>query len=85
MADSRSTITESVRRLLRESGQSQYEICLTAGVDKGALSRFMAGQRGLSLATLDRLAEAMGWGLVATSPRASRKKKSIRSKADGRT
>ena len=80
MADSRSTITESVRRLLRESGQSQYEICLKAGVDKGALCRFMAEQRGLSLATLDKLAEAMGWQLVASKATPASTKAEAKSK-----
>lgn len=53
------TISEQVRKAIEKSGLSHYEVCKRAGVDQAAMSRFMAGKRGLSLSTVDRLAEAL--------------------------
>jgi len=33
------------------------------GVDQTALSRFVRGQRGLSLAAIDKIVEVLGWTL----------------------
>lgn len=71
-------ITDAVRQLLAESGLTEYAICEQAGVDKATMSRFRNRQSGLTLQTLDRLAEHLGWELVAIkkSPR-GKKKRSI--------
>lgn len=61
----RETFSEQLRRMMVESGLSQYEIARRSGVDKAALSRFTHGQSGLTTGTLDRLAEALGLELVA--------------------
>jgi len=54
-----------VRRAVAESGLSNRALCLAAGLDQATLSRFMAGTRGISLATLDVLADVLGLELVA--------------------
>ena len=56
----RLSLSEQVRRAINSSGQSQYRICKETGVDKATLSRFMAGERGLSTSTLDLVVEYLG-------------------------
>lgn len=65
MAPKRETLSQSVRRLVRDCGMTQYELCHASGVDKAAMSRFMAGKSGLTLQSLDRLAVVLGWRIVA--------------------
>lgn len=52
----RKTLMDEVRQAIEESGMSCYAICKGAGIEESAMSRFMRGQRGLTLRTLDRLA-----------------------------
>ncbi len=44
---------------------SRYRICKRAVIDQATFSRFMAGRVGLSLPTLDALAEVLGLDVVA--------------------
>src|SRR5262245_24278581 len=78
MAGESSSVTETVKRLLNESGLTQYEICKKSGVDKGALSRFLSGNVGLSLASIDKLAAAFGWRLLAEKPPVAAKETPVR-------
>ena len=39
---------------------SRSEICEACGIDKGSLSRFVSGERGLELVAIDKLAELLG-------------------------
>lgn len=39
---------------------TRYRLAAEARVDQGALSRFMSGKSGLSLAALDRISEIIG-------------------------
>ncbi len=59
------TFSNQIRRVVDESGLTRYAICKKAGIDQGTMSRFMAGKVGLSLATLDALAEVLGLDVVA--------------------
>jgi transcriptional regulator with XRE-family HTH domain len=61
----RSSFSDQVRRAIEASGKSRYRICKEAGIDKAAMSRFMSGERGLTLRVLDRLAEYLGLELVS--------------------
>lgn len=49
-------MTDEVRESVEQSGMSRYAICKATGISEAAMSRFMRGQRGLTLYTLDRLA-----------------------------
>ncbi|MBI1900489.1 MAG: helix-turn-helix transcriptional regulator [Planctomycetia bacterium] len=55
----------------RSSGLSRYEIWKRTGVDQATLSRFVNGERLLSLDAVDKLAEALGLEIVAHGPRRS--------------
>jgi transcriptional regulator with XRE-family HTH domain len=68
MAKQRRSLSDQLRRAVRYSGHSQYQIAKEAGIDKAALSRFMAGQRGLTTPSLDRLTEYLGMQLCPAPP-----------------
>ncbi len=49
------TMSDQLRQAIERSGQSRYAICKALDLDQGQLSKFMHGERGLSLDVLDRL------------------------------
>jgi transcriptional regulator with XRE-family HTH domain len=57
--------TERLRRAIRESGMTRYALWKETGVDQGTLSKFMSGQSGLSLQSVDKLCDALGLTLTA--------------------
>jgi len=68
MSKQRQRVTDAVRRAIRTAGVSRHRICREAGIDKASISRFMAGKTGLTLASLDRLADVLGLDVVARGP-----------------
>ena len=58
-----------MRHEVDRSGLSRYRICRLAGIDQASFSRFMAGKVGLSLPTLDALADVLGLDVVAGAGR----------------
>lgn len=57
-------ISEIIRQAVIDSGQSHYAIWQATGVDQAILSRWIAGERGVNAATLDKLADYLGLTLV---------------------
>lgn len=53
-------ISEKIRQSLLDSGQSLRSIGQAADVDASQLSRFARGERTLSQAAIDAVAEALG-------------------------
>jgi transcriptional regulator with XRE-family HTH domain len=49
------TLTEQIRRKIETCGQSQYEIAKKTGISYPAINRFVTGERGMGLKTLDKL------------------------------
>jgi plasmid maintenance system antidote protein VapI len=49
-----------LRRAILESGLTRYAISVRSGVDQATLSRFIAGNRGLNLDSVDKLVDALG-------------------------
>ena len=60
--------SDQIRRVMDASGMSRYAICKAIGLPQSAMSRFMTGKGGLSMDTLDKLAELLGFS-VATRPK----------------
>jgi hypothetical protein len=58
-------ISDQIRAAIDASGLSRYRICCLTGIDQASMSKFMGGERGLSLAAVDRLGEVLGLELVA--------------------
>jgi transcriptional regulator with XRE-family HTH domain len=52
---------DQLRRAVNECGLSRNELCRRTGINKGNFSRFMAGTAGLSLQSLEDLAEVLGF------------------------
>jgi transcriptional regulator with XRE-family HTH domain len=52
--------SEQLRQAIESSGTSRYALARSVGISDSALSRFMSGERGLTLASLDKLADALG-------------------------
>jgi transcriptional regulator with XRE-family HTH domain len=50
------SLSECLRRAIRQSERSVYEIAKEAGISQIMISRFLSGQRDIRLATADKLA-----------------------------
>jgi transcriptional regulator with XRE-family HTH domain len=59
-----SSLTDQLRGIIEDCGVSRYEICKQTGVDKAALSRFVSGERSLTLEAVDRMAAFLGLKLT---------------------
>lgn len=54
-----STLSETLRQAIRDSGLSAYQLARDSGVNVAAVLRFRAGQRSLNLESADRLAAVL--------------------------
>ena len=59
----RSQVAETLRQVIRDSELSQNEIARRAGIDSGMVSRFVNGERGMTLGTAARVAAVLGLAL----------------------
>ncbi len=58
-------LSDQIRRAIMEAPLTRYRIAKVTGIDQAVLSRFVAGKVGLSMATLDALADVLGLDIVA--------------------
>jgi transcriptional regulator with XRE-family HTH domain len=72
MPGKRLKFSDQLRRAVDGSGLSRYRIAQELGCAQSLLSRFMSGKGGLSLDTLDALAELLGLCVAAGRPKARR-------------
>ena len=63
-----------IQKAVETSGQSRYRIAKGSGVTEGQLSRLVHGERGLSVGTLEKLADYLGLEVVIR-PKARQKGK----------
>ena len=61
----RTTFSKQLRTLIRKCGMSRYRICKEIDIAESAMSRFMSGERGLSMEVLDRLFTLLKLHVVA--------------------
>ena len=58
-------LTEQLRDAVRNCGKTLGELAKKTGIDKGALSRFINGHRGVSMEAMDALGQCLGLRIVA--------------------
>ena len=63
------SVSEQLRGLIAKCGMSRYRIAQETGIEQSVLSRFMAGKKGLSTMTLDKLSELLDLEIVMHGPR----------------
>jgi transcriptional regulator with XRE-family HTH domain len=51
--------SEQLRQAVRDSKMTRYRISWLTGIAESTLARFIQGERGLSLASIDRLMDAL--------------------------
>jgi plasmid maintenance system antidote protein VapI len=56
MARKRPTFSDELRQAVDDCGLSRYRLCKELDIAESTLSRFMSGERGLTMKCLDRLA-----------------------------
>jgi len=57
-------VLNELRKAVEKSGQTRYRIGQEAGIAQSQLSRMVRGKAGMSLATVERLADYLGLELV---------------------
>ena len=62
------TFSDQVRDAIRHSGQTIYRVAMSVQIQEKNLHKFMKGEVGLSLASLDRIAEYLGLNLSECDP-----------------
>lgn len=67
-------LTEQLRQAVLNCGETQYAVCKATGIDRTALSRFINGERGVSMKVLDTLGEYLGLRIVADKPKGKARK-----------
>jgi plasmid maintenance system antidote protein VapI len=61
-------LTEQLRQAVLNCGETQYAVCKATGIDKTAMSRFINGERGVSMKVMNTLGEYLGLRIVADKP-----------------
>lgn len=56
----REPFSGQLRQAIRDCGITRYAISVRTGIDQATLSKFMKGERGLSLSAIDKLMDALG-------------------------
>lgn len=62
------TLSAQLRSAVTESGKSQYRIAKATGISQPAITRFVNGDRSISLETADKLAAYFGMSLTDPKP-----------------
>lgn len=65
----KSSISKALRDAIREQQLTAYAAANSAGVSVDAVQRFLNEERGLTLATVDKLAASLGLKLCSDSKR----------------
>jgi transcriptional regulator with XRE-family HTH domain len=60
------SLSASLKKAMRQSPKTSYQLAKEAGVSQIMVSRFLSGKRDIRLATADRLAHVLGLKLVAS-------------------
>jgi hypothetical protein len=63
------TLSDQIRDAILTASVSRYRIAKETGVDQPALSRFVHGERGLSIEALDAIGLYLGLVIVKKQPK----------------
>jgi plasmid maintenance system antidote protein VapI len=63
----RSRLTDQLKQAIADSGVSGYKLAKESEVPQPVVQRFLAGKRGISLTTADKLAAHLGLRLTKYS------------------
>ena len=74
MTAKRSPLSEQLRQAMVTCGQTRYRISRATGIAESTLSRFVAGERGLPMKTLDKLTDYLDLHLVAGTHRRGKRR-----------
>ena len=74
MSKSRTKLSDQIRRAIEQCGASRYAIWKATGIDQASLCRFVAGKGGLSIDSLDLLADFLGLDIAVSGKRRTSKK-----------
>jgi hypothetical protein len=66
-------ITEQPQQAIRRSGVTRYRIWKQTGIGQDLLCKFLKGQTGLSLMTVDKILDVLGLEIVIRPKRTTRK------------
>lgn len=69
------SVAETLKRIIGESGQSRYQIWKKTGVSQTILSRFLNGERDLAMPAVEALCEYFELELVRVSRKRPAKRK----------
>ena len=61
-------VSQALRNAISERGLTAYAAAKRAGVSVDAIQRFLKEQRGLTLATVNKLAKSLGLTLCPNEP-----------------
>jgi hypothetical protein len=70
----RLSLSDELRQAIGRSGVSRYSIWQQTGIDQGSLSKFMDGERGLGIESIDKLADLLGLHICTADAKRSRPK-----------
>ena len=69
------SFSDQMRKVIKDCKLTRYRIGKETGIDQATLTRFMLGERGLTMKTLEVLAEFLEIHIVAKGPRKPIKKR----------
>ena len=69
MANKHVRFSDQIRQAIKDSDLTRYQIWQRTGIDQTTLSKFVRGYRGMSLESLDVLAECLGLRIVSEERR----------------
>ena len=67
MAHSRKQLSQQIREAIAHCGMSRYAISKRTGIDEGNLSKFMGNKGGLSIESIDLIADLLNLELKPTT------------------
>ena len=63
------TLSQQIRQAIVRSGVTRYEIAKATGVSQSTLSKFVLGQRGISIEAMDSVGLFLGLSIAELSKR----------------